>query len=338
MLIIFRSDCTQDEMDAVVQRLRSAGCEPPLLKTACRTTIQLQEADSPLDPEDFRKLPGVSDVVSVMKPYRLVSRLSREEDTEIRVKGVTFGPRSFVVMAGPCAVESEAQALRIARAVKRAGAQILRGGAFKPRSSPYSFQGMGLEGLQILKRASEETGLPVITEALDSRSLEQVYEYADIIQIGTRNMQNFSLLKEVGKLDKPVMLKRGMSATIDEWLQSAEYLMSNGNQQILLCERGIRSFDAEYSRNVVDLGAVPVVRSLSHLPIVIDPSHGTGRRDAIEPLSLASLAVGANAVLVDVHDQPQNARCCGAQAISPEAFGQLVERCRQIAAALGKSM
>ena len=246
----------------------------------------------------------------------------------------SFGPRNLVIIAGPCAVESEEQTLRIARRVKEAGADVLRGGAFKPRTSPYSFQGLGLEGLRILRRASEETGLPTITEAVDLASLALVAEYADIVQIGARNMQNFSLLQQAGKLKKPVMLKRGPSATIDEWLQAAEYLLHEGNDQVILCERGIRSFDSQ-TRNMLDLSAVASVQLLSHLPVVVDPSHGTGKKQLVAPMAQAAVAAGANAVMIDVHDRPREALCDGAQAISPEEFAALVPVLRQIRAAVG---
>ncbi|MCM2323630.1 MAG: 3-deoxy-7-phosphoheptulonate synthase [Oligoflexia bacterium] len=338
MLIIFKAEHTEDEVEKVRERVLAAGCEAHIVRGLYRVTINVLGDDSKLDPEEFKSYNGVVDVIAVMNPYQLVSRDFHKDDTEIRVKDVVFGPGHFVIMAGPCAVESEEQTLRIARAVRKAGANVLRGGAYKPRSSPYNFQGMGDEGLKILKRASVETGMPIITEALDSRSLEQVYKYADIIQIGTRNMQNFSLLKEVGKLDKPVLLKRGMSATIDEWLMAAEYVMAGGNTKILLCERGIRSFDSRHTRNVVDLSAVPVVKALSHLPVVIDPSHGTGRRDSVSPMSLASVAVGASAVLIDVHDDAQRALCDGAQAITPVDFEQIVSGIRKVASALDKKI
>ncbi|MCM2280061.1 MAG: 3-deoxy-7-phosphoheptulonate synthase [Oligoflexia bacterium] len=338
MLIIFKSDITPEQLENVRERVLAEGCEAHVVRGVYRVTINVLGDDSKLDPEELKSYEGVTEVISVMNPYQLVSRDFHKQDTEIKVKDVIFGPGRFVVMAGPCAVENEEQTMRIARAVRKAGANVLRGGAYKPRSSPYNFQGMGEEGLKILKRASVETGMPIITEALDSRSLEQVYKYGDIIQIGTRNMQNFSLLKEVGRLDKPVMLKRGMSSTIDEWLMAAEYVMAGGNTRILLCERGIRSFDARHTRNVVDLSAVPVVKALSHLPVVIDPSHGTGRRDSILPMSLASVAVGAHAVMIDVHDDAQHALCDGAQAITPVDFEKIMEDIRKVARALDKTV
>ncbi len=259
----------------------------------------------------------------------LVGRKSPNHKTEIRVGDVVIGGNSFVVIAGPCAVESEEQTIRIAHAVKAAGGQILRGGAFKPRTSPYSFQGLGLEGLKILKKAREATGLPLITEALDIKSLEVVYEYTDIIQIGARNMQNYALLQEVGQLRKPVLLKRAMSGTLDEWLMAAEYILERGNSEVILCERGIRSFDS-HTRNMLDLTAVPILKNLSHLPVVVDPSHGTGRRELVAPLSRASLVVGASGIMVDVHDRPQEALCDGPQALLPQDFSDLVVSLRAL--------
>lgn len=338
MLIVLKPDISQKNLDELVKRIESIGCKAHILKGQFRSTINVLGDDVKVDPDDFKKLEGVMEVLTVMKPFRLVSREFKKEDTVIDVNGVKIGGNHFTIIGGPCAVESKEQAQRIAKAVKKSGAHIMRGGAYKPRSSPYSFQGMGVDGLKILQDISREVGLPIITEALDSQSLEAVYKYADIIQIGTRNMQNFSLLKEAGKLDKPVMLKRGMSATVDEWLMAAEYIMNGGNHNVMLCERGIRSFDDAYTRNVVDLGIIPAVRSLSHLPIVVDPSHGTGRRDAIAPMAYASLAVGAHAVMIDVHDDPSNAKCDGAQAISPAAFESIVQKSKQLAAPLEKKV
>jgi 3-deoxy-7-phosphoheptulonate synthase len=266
-------------------------------------------------------------------PYRLAARESQPEWTNFTLRGAAFGPGRFSVIAGPCAVESEEQLLRIARAVKASGAHMLRGGAFKPRTSPYGFQGLGVDGLKILKAARDETGLPFVTEAVDLASLEHVYEYADMIQIGARNMQNYALLREVGKLDKPVMLKRGVSATVDEWLLAAEYIMMGGNRQILLCERGIRTYD-KHTRNLVDLGVVPVVQALSHLPVAVDPSHGTGRKDLVGTLAKASMAVGAQAVMIEVHDRPLEALCDGPQAISPEEIVRLMKSFREMAPSL----
>ncbi len=330
MLIVMKKEHTPAQLDQVKLNVEKFSCEPIMLKGQFKVTINVLGDDTKIDPNLFRQLEGVEDVIRVGSPFRLASRDFKKEDSFVTVRGVTFGPGHFVIMGGPCAVESADQTFRIARAVKKAGASVLRGGAFKPRTSPYAFHGMGEDGLKILRDVSQETGLPVITEALDMKSLDLVYKYGDIIQIGTRNMQNFSLLREVGKLDKPVMVKRGMSATIDEWLLAAEYVLAGGNHQVMLCERGIRSFDARYTRNVIDLGAIPVVKALTHLPVVVDPSHGSGRKDNVIPMALASLAVGAHSILVDVHDEAAKALCDGPQALTPDEFSGLVDRCMKI--------
>jgi 3-deoxy-7-phosphoheptulonate synthase len=276
----------------------------------------------------FIGYPGVKDVVPVTRPYKLVSREFQSEDTLVKVGNVTIGNGHFAIVAGPCAVESERQALTIAALVKESGATLFRGGAFKPRTSPYSFQGLGEDGLKILARVREETGLPVVTEVMDDPTFDLVEEYADVIQIGTRNMQNFSLLRRAGRARKPIFLKRGMAATIDEWLMAAEYILEGGNSQVILCERGVRTF-AHHSRNTLDLSAVPVIRKESHLPIVIDPSHAAGRRDQVIPLSRAAAAVGAQGVMVEVHHTPEEALSDGAQSLYPEQFHDL---CRQVMA------
>jgi 3-deoxy-7-phosphoheptulonate synthase len=273
----------------------------------------------------FLEMPGVKETIPVTKPYKLVSRETQPEDSLVRVGDAVIGNGRFTVIAGPCAVESEEQALSIARAVGQAGAHIFRGGAFKPRTSPYAFQGLGLDGLKILSRVRQETGLPVVTEAVDSESLDMIEEYADMIQIGTRNMQNFSLLRRAGRAGKPVMLKRGMSATVDEWLMAAEYLMEEGNTQVVLCERGVRTF-VRHSRNTLDLSAVPVVRQESHLPVLVDPSHAAGRRDQVVPLSRAALVVGAHGIMVEVHHAPDQALSDGAQSLYPEQFEALQDQ------------
>jgi 3-deoxy-7-phosphoheptulonate synthase len=281
-----------------------------------------------VDASLFLGLSGVKDVVPVTKPYKLVSREVKAEDTIVRVGEISIGSGHMVLIAGPCAIESELQALTIARHVKKAGAHIFRGGAFKPRTSPYAFQGMGKAGLEILAKVRQETGMPVITEVMDYETFDMVEEYADIIQIGTRNMQNFSLLKRAGKAQKPVCLKRGMAATIEEWLMAAEYILEGGNTEVILCERGVRTF-VNHSRNTLDISAVPVVRKESHLPIIIDPSHAAGRRDQVIPLSRASVAVGAHGLMVEVHHEPDKAMSDGAQSLYPEQFENL---CRQVRA------
>ena len=270
-------------------------------------------------------------------PYKLAGREETPSDLIVEVAGLRFGGPDLIVIAGPCAVEGEETYLRSAQTVQAAGARMLRGGAFKPRTTPYAFQGLGEEGLKILAEARAETGLPVVTEAIDPASLELVYKYADIVQIGARSMQNFSLLREAGKLDKPVLLKRGLSATVDEWLQSAEYLLAEGNQRIILCERGIRTFSS-HTRNTLDLNAVPVVQKLSHLPVMVDPSHGTGLRDKVVPLARAAAAVGAHGVIIEVHDRPEEALCDGPQAMPPEDFAALVETLRRLGGVLGYTL
>jgi 3-deoxy-7-phosphoheptulonate synthase len=279
----------------------------------------------------------VLEVIPVTHAYKLVSREVKAESSEVAIGKVRIGGTTLVVAAGPCAVESHEQTLTIARAVKAAGAHLLRGGAFKPRTSPYSFQGLGEEGLKILAAAREETGLPVVTEAVDERALDLVEEYADAIQIGARNMQNFSLLKRAGKAKKPVILKRGISATLEEFLMSAEYILSEGNYAVVLCERGVRTF-SDFSRNTLDLAVVPAVKGLSHLPILVDPSHGTGRRDKVAPLSRAAAAVGADGVLVEVHHDPDRALSDGPQSITPDMFESLMGELRQIAPVIGRTL
>ncbi len=330
MLIVMKAGHSLEQRAAVLDQVKRIGLIAHVIPGEHSVAIGMTGNDRPLDPGLFTGLDGVLEAIPVTKPYKLASRDFHPGETLIKVGQVTFGPDSFVVIAGPCAVESEEQTLRIAKAVKTAGAQVLRGGAFKPRTSPYSFQGMGLDGLKILKTASQATGLPFITEAVDPASLELVGEYADIIQIGARNMQNFSLLAEAGKSAKPVMLKRGLSATIDEWLQAAEYILHHGNTQVMLCERGIRSFDTA-TRNMLDLSAVIALKLSSHLPVIVDPSHGTGRKQMVTPMARAAAAVGANGIMVDVHDRPQEALCDGPQAISPEELAKLVPALRRIA-------
>ncbi len=333
MLVVMKADFAAEQLAGVIAHIRSLGFTPHVIPGDHSVAVGITGNRRALNPGEFLSLPGVKDAIAVTRPFKLASRDFQSRDSEVRVGEVVFGKGRFVVIAGPCAVESEEQTLRIAQAVKAAGAHMLRGGAFKPRSSPYSFQGLGLAGLQILRAVSKAVGLPTVTEALDARSLEQVYEHADMIQIGARNMQNFSLLQEVGRLDKPVLLKRGMSATIDEWLMAAEYILEQGNSRIVLCERGIRSFDP-HTRNILDLSAVPVIKGLSHLPIMVDPSHGTGHRDKVGPMALASLAAGASAVMVDVHDRPSEALCDGPQALLPEQFRQLRGQLGRLAAAM----
>jgi 3-deoxy-7-phosphoheptulonate synthase len=284
-------------------------------------------------------MPGVGEVIRVSKPYKLVSRDLKEEDTVLRFLGssATIGGRDLAVMAGPCAIESREQALAVAERVQRAGAQFFRGGAYKPRTSPYSFQGLGEEGLKIMAEVRERFGLLIVTEAVDNESLDLVEKYADIIQIGARNMQNFSLLKRAGRAKKPVLLKRGMSATLEEFLMAAEYVMSEGNYEVVLCERGVRTF-ADHTRNTLDLSVVPAVERLSHLPILVDPSHGTGKRNKVTPMSRAAVAVGADGLLVEVHNNPDRALSDGMQSLFPDQFDELMAEVRQIAAVVHRSL
>jgi len=326
MLIVMNQNATPQEIQAVVATIEANGYTARPIPGGERVSIGILNNKGPIDADAFLGLPGVKEAVPITRPYKLVSRESQMEDTIIHVGDVVIGNGHMTLIAGPCAIESESQAMTIAKLVKQAGAEIFRGGAFKPRTSPYSFQGMGLEGLKILAKVRETTGLPVVTEVMDDDTFDLVEEYADIIQIGTRNMQNFSLLRRAGKARKPVMLKRGMAATIDEWLMAAEYILEGGNSAVILCERGVRTF-VNHSRNTLDISAVPVVRKESHLPIIIDPSHAGGRRDQVIPLSRAGVAVGAHGLMVEVHHAPEKAMSDGAQSLYPHQFETL---CRQV--------
>jgi len=322
-------NATPQEIQAVVATIEANGYTARPIPGGERVSIGILNNKGPIDADAFLGLPGVKEAVPITRPYKLVSRESQMEDTIIHVGDVVIGNGHMTLIAGPCAIESETQAMTIAKLVKQAGAQIFRGGAFKPRTSPYSFQGMGLEGLKILAKVRETTGLPVVTEVMDDETFDLVEEYADIIQIGTRNMQNFSLLRRAGKARKPVMLKRGMAATIDEWLMAAEYILEGGNSAVILCERGVRTF-VNHSRNTLDISAVPVVRKESHLPIIIDPSHAGGRRDQVIPLSRAGVAVGAHGLMVEVHHTPEKALSDGAQSLYPHQFETLCHQVRSI--------
>jgi 3-deoxy-7-phosphoheptulonate synthase len=337
MLIVMAPAATDEDIAGVVRRIESLGWKAHVLPGTQRTAIGITENDRAVDAIEFEILPGVSHAVPITRPYHLVSREAQAADTTIEVLGRPIGGRHFTVIAGPCAVESMEQTLAVAHRVKAAGAHVLRGGAWKPRTSPYSFQGLGIEGLRILDRARRETGLPIITEAMDTETVDMVAEHADIIQIGARNMQNFSLLRKVGRTRRPVMLKRGMSATIDELLMSAEYIAAEGNRQILLCERGVRTF-SRHARNTLDLAAVPAVQAVSHLPILVDPSHGTGRRDQVPPLARAAVAVGAHGLMVEVHDHPERALSDGPQAIYPEQLEALMRDIRSITRLLDRTL
>jgi 3-deoxy-7-phosphoheptulonate synthase len=326
MLIVMETNATPEQIKAVERAVTAHGFEARLIPGGERTSIGVLRNKGAVDAALFAGLAGVKELIPVTRPYKLVSRETRAEDTIVTVGHTTIGNGYLTIIAGPCAIESEAQALNIARRVKAAGAHMFRGGAYKPRTSPYSFQGLGLEGLQILAKVRQETGLPVVTEVMDLETFDDVEAYADMIQIGTRNMQNFSLLRRAGQSSRPVLLKRGMAATIDEWLMAAEYIMEGGNSQIILCERGVRTF-VRHSRNTLDLSAVPYVQRESHLPMIIDPSHAAGRRDQVIPLSRSAVAVGAHGLMVEVHHQPDLAMSDGAQSLYPEQFDRL---CRQV--------
>jgi 3-deoxy-7-phosphoheptulonate synthase len=331
-------NATQQQVDRVVKTIEEMGYEARPMPGAQRTTVGLVGNDGRVDASRVEALPGVAEIIHVTKPYKQVSREWHPQNTIVTIApGVSFGGEAVQVIAGPCSVESEQQIVAAARAVKAAGATALRGGAFKPRSSPYSFQGLGKKGLELLAAARQETGLPIVTEALDEEGANLVAEYGDCIQIGARNMQNYSLLRVVGKLKKPVLLKRGMAATVTDLLLSAEYLLAEGNDQVVLCERGIRSFDTA-TRNLLDLTAIPLVQRLSHLPIIADPSHGTGLRDKVTPMARAAIAAGADGVMVEVHPNPDRALSDGAQSLYPDQFEALVAELRVIARAIGRNL
>ncbi|MGI6604668.1 MAG: 3-deoxy-7-phosphoheptulonate synthase [bacterium] len=338
MVIVMQADATRAEIENLISRLKEVGFGVHISQGTERTIIgALGGNREALAQQAVEALPGVERVVPVVHPYKLVSREFHPERTVVRVGDVVIGGEEVVAIAGPCAVENERQLLETAQAVKAAGARVLRGGAFKPRSSPYSFQGLGEEGLRLLALAREATGLPIVTEALDVRTLEQVATHADMIQIGARNMQNFELLREVGALRLPVLLKRGLSATIEEWLLAAEYIMHEGNEQVVLCERGIRSFETA-TRNTLDLAAVPMLHRLSHLPVIVDPSHATGRWRLVEPLSLAAVAAGADGLIIEVHPNPAEALSDGPQSLTPTRFATLLQKLAPLTAAMGRSV
>jgi len=337
MLILMASDHTKKQLSDVLAKVKKLHLKPHVIPGKNSVAVGITGNNGALDKALFEGMPGVREAVRVTRPYKLAGRDFKHEDTLVPVGPYDIGGSGLVVIAGPCAVESEEQLIRIARAVKKAGAQMLRGGAFKPRTSPYAFQGLGKQGLKFLASARKETGLPVVTEVLDQRSLDDVAEYADVLQVGARNMQNFALLKDLGKLRKPVMLKRGLSATLDEWLMSAEYLLSEGNGKLFLCERGIRAF-SDHARNTLDLNVVPAVKELSHLPIIVDPSHATGVRSRVAPMARAAVAAGAHGLMIEVHDRPDQALCDGPQALHPDDFAILMRDLAGIAAAVGRTM
>ncbi|MBI5199907.1 MAG: 3-deoxy-7-phosphoheptulonate synthase [Nitrospirae bacterium] len=339
-IIVLRPGITEEEKGSIIKRLGGYNLKAQVSVGTERTIIGVIGDTSRItedEEESFSVMPGVEKVLRILKPFKVVSRDFKREDTVIDIKGNLIGGKRIHVMAGPCAVESEDMILAVANEVKKAGATFLRGGAFKPRTSPYSFQGLGEEGLKYLKEASEKTGLPVVTEIMDPRDIDLLIEYSDIIQIGARNMQNFRLLTEVGSYRKPVLLKRGLSATIKEFLMSAEYIMSSGNHNVILCERGIRTFETA-TRNTLDLSAVPVIKQLSHLPVVVDPSHGVGKWDIVPPMAKAAIAAGADGILIEVHPNPDQALSDGEQSLKPKVFKQLMEELKAVAMAVGREM
>lgn len=338
MIVVLKPDIKDEEIEKIVKKIKELGLEPKILQGEFLKVIACigEERIEGLK-ETIESLYGVEKVLQVMHPYKLAAKETNPQGTKIRIKDVVIGGEEFVVMAGPCSVENEDQIMKTAEQVKKAGAKILRGGAFKPRTSPYSFQGLGEEGLKLLRKAADKYELLVITEVLDPRDVEIVAEYSDILQIGTRNAQNFPLLREVGNTRKPVLLKRGMYNTIEEWLLAAEYILSGGNPNVILCERGIRTFETA-TRNTLDLSAVPVLRERTHLPIVIDPSHGTGKRNYVPPMAYAALAAGADGLLIEVHPEPDKALSDGAQSLTLEMFSEMMQKLRKLAPVVGRKL
>jgi 3-deoxy-7-phosphoheptulonate synthase len=334
MLVVMRDHASSAEIHHVVDLLHEAGAEAHLSQGEVKTVIGVIGDREVMYSLDLEGLPGVEQVIRVLKPYKLVSRDFQAEDTVVRVGGTAVGGGAIAVIAGPCSVESEEQMVATAHAVKAAGATMLRGGAYKPRTSPYAFQGMGVEGLRLLRTAGDEAGLPVVTEVLDVRDAETVAEYADVLQVGARNMQNFMLLDELGHMRRPVLIKRGLSATIEELLSAAEYVLKGGNRDVLLCERGIRTFET-YTRNTLDLSAAAALKTLTHLPVIVDPSHATGRRDLVAPMARAAIAAGADGLMVEVHPDPERARCDGPQSLAFSDFESLMESVRPIIELVG---
>ena len=341
MLIVMKPQASEEDIRGVCQKIESMGFRPHPMPGAQRTAVGITGNPGPLEPAEFESLPGVAEAIPVSKPYKLVSREVKSEDSLIEVGpaegGVTIGGRELAIIAGPCAIESREQAFGTAEAVRKAGARLFRGGAFQPRTSPYSFQGLGKEGLEILAEVRREFGLMIVTETIDPENCDLVEEYADVLQVGARNMQNFSLLKRVGRSRKPVLLKRGLSATLEEFLMAAEYILSEGNYRVILCERGVRTF-ADHTRNTLDLSVIPAVKRLSHLPILVDPSHGTGQREKVIPLARAAVAVGADGLIVEVHPQPDRALSDGYQSLFPEQFESLMQQITAIAGVLGRTI
>ncbi len=338
MIIVLKPDATKKQLEHVLERIKALGLKPMVSKGTERTIIGVIGPEDALRVQPLEVIPGVEKVMPVLKPYKLVSREFKPDPSVIEIGGkVAVGGKALVLMAGPCSVENRAMMVETASAVKRAGAQVLRGGAFKPRTSPYSFQGLGEEGLKLLREVANATKMQVVTELMDARDTLVVSQYADILQIGARNMQNFELLKEVGQLRKPVLLKRGLAATITEFLLAAEYILSQGNFNVILCERGIRTFETQ-TRFTLDLNAVPVIKKLSHLPVIVDPSHGTGAWDYVEPMAKAAVAAGADGLMIEVHPNPEVALSDGPQSLLPKKFAALVGEIRKVAKAVGRTL
>ena len=337
MVIVMRDTATEEQIEAVSNRLHEFGLEVHKVVGIQRTIIGVIGDVTALDRREFEVMDGVFEVHRVSEPYKLAGRTFHADDTVIKIGDAVFGGDQITVIAGPCAIESERQLFTIAKAVKDAGAKVLRGGAFKPRTSPYTFQGMGEDGLKLLKAASEAFNMPTVTEIMRENQLDLIVEYCDILQVGARNMQNFPLLKELGRIRKPILLKRGMSARIEELLMAAEYIMVGGNYQVILCERGIRTFET-YTRNTMDISAIPVVKKLSHLPMIADPSHGTGLRNKVAPLARAAVAAGADGLAIEVHHDPDHAVSDGPQSLYPHQFARLMEEIRMIAWAIGRKI
>ncbi|PKL82281.1 MAG: 3-deoxy-7-phosphoheptulonate synthase [Ignavibacteriae bacterium HGW-Ignavibacteriae-3] len=337
MVIILDRKATEAQVENIVKHLEGFGFQIHKSVGAERTIIGAIGVKPNFDTRNISILDGVEEVYRVTTPYKLAGRSFQEHDTVIKIKDVELGGNKIVMIAGPCSVESEDQIFRLAKVVAKSGAQILRGGAFKPRTSPYSFQGMGEEGLKLMRAAADENNLLVVTEVMQMDQIELIDQYTDIFQLGARNMQNFSLLKELGKTNKPVMVKRGIAATIEEWLMSAEYILSGGNKDVFFCERGIRTFE-NYTRNTFDLSAIPVIHKKSHLPIIADPSHATGLRDQVPPMARAAVAAGADGLMIEIHDDPENALSDGPQALLPDTYSKLMEELRLIAIAIGRTL
>jgi 3-deoxy-7-phosphoheptulonate synthase len=337
MIIVMKINAAQNDLKAVIRKVEELGFKPHISKGEKKTIIGMVGNDKKVDPQVFTVMSGVENVVPIMKPFKLASREFKQRSTIVSANKVKIGTNEIIIMAGPCAVENRRQIVTTAEAVSRAGAKVLRGGAFKPRTSPYSFLGLGEEGLKLLREAGNQTGLAIVTEVMSPQHVDLVSSYSDVLQIGTRNMQNFALLEAVGKATKPVLLKRGLMSTVEELLMSAEYILSNGNPNVILCERGIRSFE-KYTRNTLDISAVPMIKNLSHLPVIVDPSHATGQRELVGPVSKSAVAAGADGLLIEVHPEPEKALSDGAQSLLPKEFEDLMKDLKKVAKAVGRSL